>query len=75
MLLCVQKSIVFAICLEFYGLGKTDGNSFCWSNANDSNITGCLVGSLSVIAKPLDVKCKLKLSFSTEETQTRLSMS
>lgn len=28
MLLCVQTSIVFAICLEFYGLGKTDGNFF-----------------------------------------------
>lgn len=28
MLLCVQTPIVFAICLEFYGVGKTDGNFF-----------------------------------------------
>lgn len=28
MLLCVQTFRVFAICLEFYGVGKTDGNFF-----------------------------------------------
>lgn len=63
MLLCVQTPMVFAICLEFYGVGKTDGNFFCYSHANYSNITRCLVGSLSMIIKPLDVTCKLKLSF------------